>query len=63
MASGCKLTWKKKKKKKKKNIDCEVSRSEYEPPNDKTNKMTVRPAETQISLGICQVFAVHSMGS
>ena len=22
----------------------------YEPPNDKTNKMTVRPAKTQISL-------------
>ena len=24
----------------------------YEPPRDKTNKMTVRPAKTQISLGI-----------
>ena len=24
----------------------------YEPPHDKTNKMTVRPAKTQISLGI-----------
>ena len=29
----------------------------YEPPCDKTNKMTVRPAKTQISLGI-RVFAV-----
>ena len=26
-----------------------------EPPHDKTNKMTVRPAKTQISLGICPV--------
>ena len=37
-----------------------------QPPHDKTNKMTVHPAKTQISLGICQVwsgFAVHSMGS
>ena len=24
----------------------------FEPPNDKTNKMTVRPAKTQISLSI-----------
>ena len=24
----------------------------FEPPRDKTNKMTVRPAKTQISLGI-----------
>ena len=27
----------------------------FEPPHDKTNKMTVRPAKTQISLGICPV--------
>ena len=27
----------------------------YELPHDKTNKMTVRPAKTQISLGICLV--------
>ena len=40
--------------------------SENEPPHDKTNKMTVHPAKTQISLGIrpvWSVFAVHSMGS
>ena len=39
---------------------------ENEPPYDKTNKMTVRPAKTQISLGIPQVwsvFTVHLMGS
>ena len=24
----------------------------YKPPHDKTNKMTVRPAKTQVSLGI-----------
>ena len=37
-----------------------------EPLHDKTNKMTVRLAKTQISLGICpvlSVFAVRSMGS
>ena len=37
-----------------------------EPPCDKTNKMTVRPAKTQISLGIRpvrSVFAVRSIGS
>ena len=37
-----------------------------EPRHDKTNKMTVRPAKTQISLGIrpvWSVFAVRSMGS
>ena len=28
-----------------------------EPPRDKTNKMTVRPAKTQISLGICPVWS------
>ena len=27
----------------------------YEPRHDKTNKMSVRPAKTQISLGICPV--------
>ena len=37
-----------------------------EPPHDKTNKMTVRPVMTQISLGIrpvWSVFTVCSMGS
>ena len=28
--------------------------TEYEPRHDKTNKMSVRPAKTQISLGIRQ---------
>ena len=34
----------------------------FEPRHD---KMSVRPAKTQISLGICliRVFAVHSVGS
>ena len=35
-------------------------------PDHKTNKMTVRPAKTQISLGIhpvWSVFAVRSVGS
>ena len=33
-----------------------------EPRHDKTNKISVHPAKTRISLGI-QVFAVHSMDS
>ena len=35
-------------------------------PHDKTNKMTVRPVKTKISLGIrpvWSVFAVRSVGS
>ena len=28
--------------------------AQFEPPHDKTNKMTVHPAKTQISLGIAQ---------
>ena len=38
----------------------------FEPPHDKTNKMTVCPVKTQISQGICPVwlvFAVHSVSS
>ena len=27
--------------------------NQLEPPHDKTNEMTVRPAKTQISLGTC----------
>ena len=33
----------------------------YEPPHDKTNKMTVRPAKTQISLGIRPVWSESSL--
>ena len=40
--------------------DC-IQRGIYEPPRDKTNKMTVRPAKTQISL--IRVFAVRLMDS
>ena len=32
-----------------------------EPRRDKTNKMTVRPAKTQISLGICPVWSESSL--
>ena len=28
----------------------------FEPPHDKTNKMTVRPAKTQISLSLCWAY-------
>ena len=34
-----------------------------EPPHDKTNKMTVRPAKTQISLGIRQVWSESSLSA
>ena len=35
-----------------------------EPPHDKTNKMNVRPAKTQISIRpVWSVFAVRLMGS
>ena len=33
----------------------------YEPPCDKTNKMSVRPAKTQISLGIHPVWSESSL--
>ena len=33
----------------------------YEPPHDKTNKMTVRPAKTRISLGIRPVWSESSL--
>ena len=33
----------------------------FEPPHDKTYKMTVRPAKTQISLGIRPVWSVSSL--
>ena len=35
----------------------------YEPPRDITNKMTVRPAKTQISLGIRTVWSESSLGA
>ena len=35
--------------------------SAYEPQHDKTNKVTVRPAKSQISLGICPVWSESSL--
>ena len=37
-----------------------MSHSENEPQHDKTNKMSVRPAKTQISLGIRPVWSESS---
>ena len=34
-----------------------------EPPHDKTNKMSVRPAKTQISLGIRLVWSESSLSA
>ena len=38
-----------------------ISAATFEPPHDKTNKMTVRPAKTQISLGIRPVWSESSL--
>ena len=35
----------------------------FEPPHDKTSKMTVRPAKTQISLGISPVWSESSLST
>ena len=35
--------------------------TKYEPRHDKTNKMSVRPAKTQICLGICTVWSESSL--
>ena len=43
-----------------------LHKTHAEPPRDKTNKVTVHPAKTQISLDIrpvWSVFAVRSVGS
>ena len=36
---------------------------QYEPRHDKTNKMSVRPAKTQISLGIRPVWSESSLSA
>ena len=40
-----------------------VQESIYEPRHDKTNKMAVRPAKTQIGLGIRQVWSESSLSA
>ena len=35
----------------------------YEPPHDKTNNVAVRPAKTQINLGICPVWSESSLSA
>ena len=35
----------------------------FEPPHDKTNKVTVRPAKTQLSLGIRSVWSESSLSA
>ena len=35
--------------------------NKYEPPHEKTSKMNVHPAKTQISLGICPVWSGSSL--
>ena len=38
----------------------DASDTDHEPRHDKTNKVTVHPAKTQISLGICPVWSEYS---
>ena len=47
------------------NKDAKISTPEYrtEPRHDKTNKMSVRPAKTQISLGIRPVSSESSLSA
>ena len=40
-----------------------VNKSQNEPPHDKTNKMDVRPAKTQISLVIHPVWSEFSLSA
>ena len=40
-----------------------VNKQITEPPRDKTNKVSVRPAKTQISLGIRPVWSESSLGA
>ena len=35
----------------------------YKPRHDKTNNVAVRPAKTQISLGICPVWSESSLSA
>ena len=38
-----------------------ISFYKYEPPHDKTNNVAVRPAKTQISLGIRPVWSLFAV--
>ena len=38
-----------------------ICKHKTEPPRDKTNNVAVRPAKTQISLGICPVWSESSL--
>ena len=41
----------------------DMSAATNEPPHDKTNKMTVRPAKTQVSLGIHPIWSESSLSA
>ena len=40
-----------------------MDQSKFEPPHDKTNKMSVHPGKTQISLGFCPVWSESSLSA
>ena len=44
-----------------KDVELQKERIIYEPRHDKTNKMSVRPAKTQISLGVLPVWSESSL--
>ena len=41
----------------------QVCKETFEPRHDKTNKVSVRPAKTQISLGICPVWSEYLLST
>ena len=45
------------------NLHTQLSIYVFEPPHDKTNKVTVHPVKTQISLGICPVWSESSLSA
>ena len=47
----------------KSSLICHKPKNKYELPHDKTNKMSVRPAKTQISLGIRPVWSESSLSA
>ena len=46
-----------------KTVPLRLKQNEFEPQHDKTNKMSVRPAKTQISLGIRPVWSESSLSA
>ena len=48
---------------KKQQLTADFLKCTYEPPHDNTNKVSVRPERTRISLGICPVWSESSLSA